>query len=218
MDSIAENSMTNNNENVATGVSGVEVPVHEVDATITESIIADASSSASSSASSECVELKHIQYKTMIQSGANGVVRRVIDNTKNLDTLEKFLQTSTETNKTGRWNKLDLTMKLQKISGFIETYTAENNHTPEEADALYKYLKECLDKKKLMRVKDVEYDNEKDMLVSIPGLQYVRSSGKYTIKNTDTKKKTVLSRLPPKKTTKKNSKCKDQTASQGPDC
>ena len=56
-----------------------------------------------------------------------------------------------------------------------------------------------MDKKKLVRVKDVVYDNESDKLISIPGLQYNRVSKKYTIKNIDGKKSTVLSRLPQKK-------------------
>jgi hypothetical protein len=147
----------------------------------------------------ECIELKHIQYKTMIQNGVSQSINRGKGSINDLNTLEKFLENTTEINKTERWNKLDMTVKLNKINEFIEVYKVDNNQTDEEAEKLYNYLKDCLDKKKLVRVKDVVYDNETDKLISIPGLQYNRVSKKYTIKNIDGKKSSVLSRLPQKK-------------------
>ncbi len=148
----------------------------------------------------ECDALKQIQYKTMIQNGVQTSMKHdALAEVRNMDTLEKFLDESTETSKTERWNRLDLTIKLQKVKEFISVYKEENKHTDEEADALFRYLKDCLDKKKLTRVKDVVYDNDQDKLVSIPGLQYNKTSKKYTIKNADSKKGSVLSRLPQKK-------------------
>lgn len=157
--------------------------------------------------SDECVELKHIKYKTMIQNGANKIIATPHETEENLNTLEKFLSDTTESNKTERWNKLDKTVKLQKITQFIDVYAAEQNISAEECACLRSYLKECLDKKKLMRVKDVVYDNDEDKLTSIPGLQYNKVSKKYTIKNTDTKRGSVLRGLPQRKTLKlKNDK------------
>ena len=147
----------------------------------------------------ECIELKHIQYKTMIQNGVSPSIDRGKGSINDLNTLEKFLENTTEINKTERCNKLDMTVNLNKITDFIEVYKVENNLTDEEAENLYNYLKDCLDKKKLIRVKDVVYDNDSDKLLSIPGLQYNKVSKKYTIKNIDGKKSTVLSRLPQKK-------------------
>lgn len=150
--------------------------------------------------SEECDALKQIQYKTMIQNGVQTSMKHdAVAEVRNMDTLEKFLDESTETSKTERWNRLDLTMKLHKVREYISRYKEENSLSDGEADALFKYLKDCLDKKKLTRVKDVVYDNDEDKLVSIPGLQYKKVSKKYTIKNTDSKKSSVLSRLPQKK-------------------
>lgn len=152
------------------------------------------------SKSEECDALKQIQYKTMIQNGVQTSMKHdAVAEVRNMDTLEKFLDESTETSKTERWNRLDLTMKLHKVREYISRYKEENSLSDGEADALFKYLKDCLDKKKLTRVKDVIYDNDEDKLVSIPGLQYNKVSKKYTIKNTDSKKSSVLSRLPQKK-------------------
>lgn len=152
------------------------------------------------SKSEECDALKQIQYKTMIQNGVQTSMKHdAVAEVRNMDTLEKFLDESTKTSKTERWNRLDLTMKLHKVREYISRYKEENSLSDGEADALFKYLKDCLDKKKLMRVKDVVYNNDEDKLVSIPGLQYNKVSKKYTIKNTDSKKSSVLSRLPQKK-------------------
>jgi hypothetical protein len=151
----------------------------------------------------ECVELKHIQYKSMIQTGISCSMEYGEDNFKRLDSLEKFLDTKPDTDTIIGWNKLDMTVKMQKVADFINVYKEENSLDVTEIDELSKYIRGCLDKKKLVRVKDVEYDVASGKLVSIPGLQYNKTSKKYTIKNADTKKNSVLSRLPQKKKTLK---------------
>lgn len=151
----------------------------------------------------ECVELKHIQYKSMIQTGISCSMEYGEDNFKRLNSLEKFLDTKPDTDTITGWNKLDMTVKMQKVADFINVYKEENSLDVTETDELSKYIRGCLDKKKLVRVKDVEYDVTSGKLVSIPGLQYNKTSKKYTIKNADTKKNSVLSRLPQKKKTLK---------------
>ena len=152
----------------------------------------------------ECIELKHLNYKSMLQGGK----RRDIDSktshttAETLDTLDAFLATTTETNKTERWNRLDKTTKLKKMTEFAKRYATENEYSEEEEASLAAYLRDCLDKKKLARVKDVEYDNATDQLVSIPGLQYSKTSKKHTIKNMDGKRTSVLKSLPNRKTVK----------------
>ena len=151
----------------------------------------------------ECVELKHIQYKSMIQTGISCSMEYGEDNFKRLNSLEKFLDTKPDADTITGWNKLDMTVKMQKVTEFINVYKEENSLDVTETDELSKYIRGCLDKKKLVRVKDVEYDVTSGKLVSIPGLQYNKTSKKYTIKNADTKKNSVLSRLPQKKKTLK---------------
>ena len=151
----------------------------------------------------ECVELKHIQYKSMIQTGISCSMEYGEDNFKRLNSLEKFLDTKPDTDTITGWNKLDMTVKMQKVADFINVYKEENSLDVTETDELSKYIRGCLDKKKLVRVKDVEYDVTSGKLVSIPGLHYNKTSKKYTIKNADTKKNSVLSRLPQKKKTLK---------------
>ena len=149
----------------------------------------------------ECIELKHLKYKSMMQGGA----RKDIGGTAkgdSMNTLDKFLEETTATNKTDRWNKLDKTTKLQKMTEFADMYALENGYAEEEKASLLLYLRDCLDKKKLARVKDVEYDNETDSLIAIPGLQYNKAARKHTIKNLDAKRASVLKSLPQRKTVK----------------
>jgi len=151
----------------------------------------------------ECVELKHIQYKSMIQTGVSCSMEYGEDNFKRLNSLEKFLETKPDSDTIIGWNKLDMTVKMQKVNDFINVYKEDHSLDVNETDELFKYIRGCLDKKKLVRVKDVEYDVTSGKLVSIPGLHYNKTSKKYTIKNADTKKNSVLSRLPQKKKTLK---------------
>jgi hypothetical protein len=191
---------TGNNDISAGVVENIQLTYTDDKISETQSLSASDSISLAIHSEEECDALKQIQYKTMIQNGVQTSMKHDGEaEVRSLDNLEKFLEDSTQTSKTERWNRLDLTMKLQKVKDFILRYKEDTNQTQEEADALFVYLKDCLDKKKLMRVKDVVYDNEEDKLMSIPGLQYNKMSKKYTIKNTDSKKGSVLSRLPQKK-------------------
>jgi len=151
----------------------------------------------------ECIELKHIQYKSMIQTGISCSMEYGQDNFERLNNLEKLLETKTDSETNDGWNKLDMTIKMQKVNEFVNVYKEEHSLDGNEADELSKYIRSCLDKKKLVRVKDVEYNVTTGKLVSIPGLHYNKTSKKYTIKNADTKKASVLSRLPQKKKTLK---------------
>ena len=159
--------------------------------------------SSSKDGDNECLELKHIQYKSMIQTGVPCSMEYGEDNFERLNNLEKFLKQSPVTENTEGWNKLDMTVKMQKVHEFILKYTEDNCLDETESVELCKYIRGCLDKKKLIRVKDVEYDATSGKLTGIPGLQYNKTSKKYTIKNMDAKKSSVMSRLPLKKKTLK---------------
>ena len=67
------------------------------------------------------------------------------------------------------------------------------------------YPTEGLDKKKLQRVKDVEYSKEIGEIKSIPALQYMKQTKHFTLKNVD-KRVSTLKSLPPKKGSIKNTK------------
>ena len=157
------------------------------------------------SAESECIELKNIKYKTMLLSGNVPKETTISDNMSNLD---KFLENDKINNNSLNelpWSKLDKTIKTVKILQYTEKYTLENLLSSSEKQSLIIFLKDCLDKKKLQRVKDVEYIKEIGEIKSIPALQYAKLTKHFTLKNLD-KRVSTSKNLPPKKGSIKNTK------------
>jgi len=130
----------------------------------------------------ECVELKNIKYKTMLLVGNPLVETKTSGDLTNID---KFLEDEKNTNKNGPWCKLDKTVKIQKIMTFVEEYTKDNLLDSEEKNLLVKFLKDCLDRKKLQRVKDVNYDKVNGLIKEIPVLSYNKQNRHFTLKNID---------------------------------
>ena len=54
----------------------------------------------------------------------------------------------------------------------MDIYKEENNLDVEETNLLILFLKDCLDRKKLQRVKDVNYDKVLGEIKDIPALFY----------------------------------------------
>jgi len=163
----------------------------------------------SNSKNEECVELKNIKYKTMLMSG------NVMNETKvsnDISNLEKFLEDNNTNGDLEPWSKLDKTIKTKKILCFAKVYSEKNNLTEEEDQALVLFLKDCLDKKKLQRVKDVVYDKSTGEIKEIPALSFNKGRNHFTLKNLD-KRVSTLRSLPPKKMngTIKNKNDSDET-------
>jgi len=103
------------------------------------------------------------------------------------------------------WCKLNKTNKLAKLEKFVEEYKSKNDINKEEEELLVTFLKDCLDKKKLQRIKDVTYDKANGIIKDIPGLFYIKSKKHFTLKNND-KRVSTLKSLGPKKTKTSSSK------------
>jgi hypothetical protein len=132
----------------------------------------------------ECIELKNIKYKTMLLKGVQ------IQETKefgDFNRLEQYLENEKNHNQMEPWCKLDKTLKIKKFIDFIEIYKIENELDEEEIKILLTFLKDCLDRKKLQRVKDVIYDKTTGLIKDIPALIYTKSNKHFTLKNIDKK-------------------------------
>ena len=103
------------------------------------------------------------------------------------------------------WCKLNKTNKLIKLEKYVEEYKTKNDINKEEEELLVAFLKDCLDKKKLQRIKDVTYDKANGIIRDIPGLLYIKSKKHFTLKNND-KRVSTLKSLGPKKTKTSSSK------------
>jgi hypothetical protein len=144
----------------------------------------------------ECIELKNIKYKTMLMSG------NILNETKvsnDISNLEKFLEDNNISGDSEPWTKLDKTIKTKKLLIYAKVYSEKNELNDEENINLISFLKDCLDKKKLQRVKDVLYDKSTGEIKEIPALSFNKSKNHFTLKNID-KRISTLKSLPPKKT------------------
>jgi hypothetical protein len=147
------------------------------------------------SSTNECQELKNLKYKTML---LNGVPLQEIKSSNDLSNLDKFLENEKNNNVNEPWCKLNKTIKTKKLQEYVETYKTQNNLSEEESTLLFSFLKDCIDRKKLQKVKDVLYDKENGSIKDIPALCYVKSSNHFTLKNID-KRVSTLRSLAPKK-------------------
>jgi hypothetical protein len=143
----------------------------------------------------ECNELKTIKYKTLLM---NGVMWPESKSSSNLENLDKYLETEKNNNANEPWSKLDKTAKIKKLTVFAENYKSEHNLSDEEYSKLIAFLKDCLDRKKLQRVKDVAYDKSNGEVKSVPALFHNKQTNHFTLKNTDKRVSTTRS-LAPKK-------------------
>jgi hypothetical protein len=146
-------------------------------------------------ATNECQELKNLKYKTML---LNGVPLKEIKSSNDLSNLDKFLENEKNNNVNEPWCKLNKTVKTKKIQEYVEIYKGQNNLNDEESNLLFSFLKDCIDRKKLQRVKDVIYDKENGSIKEIPALCYIKTSKHFTLKNID-KRVSTLKSLAPKK-------------------
>jgi hypothetical protein len=138
----------------------------------------------------ECQELKNIKYKTML---LNGNPLKETKSSNDISNLEKFLEDEKLNNSNEPWCKLNKTVKTKKLLDYVETYKKEHKLDEEETDKFILFLKECLDRKKLLRVKDVVYDKTNGTIKEIPGLIYTKSTKHFTLKNLDKRVNTLKS-------------------------
>jgi len=143
----------------------------------------------------DCQELKNIKYKTML---LNGAPLPETKSSNDLTNLDKFLENEKTNNGNEPWCKLNKTTKTKILQDYVKIYRSVNNLSDEESELLTAFLKDCLDRKKLQRVKDVIYDKETGTIKDIPALCYMKTTKHFTLKNID-KRVSTLKSLAPKK-------------------
>ena len=150
----------------------------------------------------ECIELKNIKYKSMLLSGnTKDDVKETVENMSNLDI---FLNDEKQTVTNEPWTKLDKTTKLQKFKEYVELNYKEE--TTDEKNSLYRVLAINLDRKKLLKAKDVLYDKDNGVITSIPVLQFNSTTKKFTLKRCEKRQSTLKSLAPKNNRIKKTDK------------
>lgn len=136
--------------------------------------------------------IKAMKYKNM------GIPWNNRKNTTSLSNLEAMLETERIENDNENWSKLSKTIKIKKLLSYAEKYKRENNLSEDDYNKLIIFFKDCLDKKKLQRVKDVEYNRETCEITNITSLIHNKTSNHFTLKNLN-KKVSTIKCLPKKK-------------------
>ena len=121
-----------------------------------------------------------------------------------ISNLDKFLEDEKTNNKSEPWCKLDKTIKTKKMLDFVEVYKKDNSLDQEEEKILIAFLKDCLDRKKLQKVKEVNYDKTNGKITDIPALSYTKSIKHFTLKNLEKRVSTLKSLAPKKSGTIRN--------------
>ena len=155
----------------------------------------DDDSSANLDKECDCVELRNIKYKSMLLKKTSP--KQVTKHNLNID---DFLEKERTQNKEDQWVKLDKSMKMKKMSEFVEMYAIENNLCIKDKNALHEFLNHSIDQKKLTKTKEVVYDKLTGTIKSIPCLLHCPASiKKFTLKRCEKRQSTLKSLAPKNK-------------------
>lgn len=105
------------------------------------------------------------------------------DSTKqemNMAKLATLLQNDKTLKTNEAWCKLSKTNKLQKLKEYIQLYKTTVLNGTIDDDRLLDFFRDCLDKKKLMKEKDVVYNRETGIITNITSLM-VNTDGSFAL-------------------------------------
>jgi hypothetical protein len=118
--------------------------------------------------------------------------------------IDNILENEKQKNKIDTWNKLDKTIKMEKLQIFAEKYGKENGYQLKDIKSLVLFFMDCLEKKKLQKKKDLVYDKDTYEITSIPSLYFNTTNNSFTLKIVDAKRVSTLKSLTPIRGTEKN--------------
>ncbi len=147
----------------------------------------------------------HSKYKNLIQAP------QVSYGETNYAEIEEMLEQEKQKNKSEAWNKLDKTQKIQKLHVFAERYGKEHGLPVKETKNLKAFFIDSLDKGKLQKTKDVNYNKETREITGIPALHFNSDSRAFTLRNLDAKRVSTLKSLTPKRVKEETTETPDKT-------
>ena len=139
------------------------------------------------------MDLKKIE-KMQIINNENNYIKEFCVNE-----VDIILEKEKTKNKSEIWNKLDRTNKLQLLHSFAEKYGKIHSYSVKDVKCLKIFFIDCLDKGRLSKVKEVNYNKETKTIDSIPELFLNPSTKNFTLKNMDENRVSTLKSLTPKK-------------------
>lgn len=95
--------------------------------------------------------------------------------TEKEDTFKALLEDSAREAYSRPWHRIERGLRLNRLRIFVEEVSPSYNMTKEEKEAFFVFLQKSLDKKLLNTLKVVAYDQEKQRITSIRGLEIKRN-------------------------------------------
>mgnify|MGYP001200715940 CR=1 FL=1 len=141
-----------------------------------------------------CKELLNIKYKNMLLNPNNNIFNN--SENDNSQTLDSFLENHKPVVKVKSWSQLNKMEKLRKLNKYVDSISSEYELTSKDIEDMKQYLKKCLNRNQLIRIKDVQYDKKMGIVTKINGLHIRKGKidgkeRKFTLKNVDKKDSTL---------------------------
>ena len=111
--------------------------------------------------------------------------------TTSISNIDSYLENERAINNTEPWGKLDKTVKISKLVAFAKSYVDANGLPESDSANLVTFLVTCIDHKKIVKTKDVNYDKITGKIISIPVLTHCTSSDGSGFANTNTNTNTT---------------------------
>ena len=109
----------------------------------------------------------------LLSAGSGSPNSSATDKTNNIvetGQISQSNQTKQSTPQHKPWSKLTKMKKLEKLYDYADTISSDHSLTPEDIDVLKEQMKQWLNRKMLVRVKDIVYNKETGDITNIPGL------------------------------------------------
>jgi hypothetical protein len=127
-----------------------------------------------------CKEYNALKYKTMIMTGEN-MEKNIVNETTEA-TLHSFLMQEQINNKKQSWNKLSKTYKIHKLQSYVNT-TLKDEYELNEDECIQtmSYFKTLLERKKLHKNSELDYDEENGEIRGIQIILFNKTHRKFTL-------------------------------------
>ena len=115
------------------------------------------------------------------------------------ENVDHILENEIQQNKNETWNKLNKTTKIQKLHEYADKYGIEHKYSGEDTQSLKQFFVESLERGKLLKTKEVNYNKNTQQIIDIQGLHYHTNTHKFTLRIIDAKRVSTLKSLTPKR-------------------
>ena len=161
------------------------------------------------------IEEKPIIPKNIVQSGGNyySMYNDKSSNNQyndmNPSNIDELLENEKTHNNNDSWNKLDNISKKLLLQSYADKYGLDNNLTGKEIEKLKSFFNDAIQKNKLKKTKEVQYNKDNRIILNIPSLFFNTVNRSFTLRNIE-KRVSSLKSMTPKRISNKNKPTNDK--------